>query len=122
VTFLPLDLSNPNSVENVLSHIDYAMQYGEDEEPKEVGASCLVCSPLPATLPDLMEGQAWISFHSFMEQDVKLTFSLLFTSAFVSHDRIPDCATYAPITVGTHLNLTFIMRRRTFSPRFTGAA
>jgi len=35
VTFLPLDLTNPNSIENVLSHIDYAMQYGEDEEPKE---------------------------------------------------------------------------------------
>jgi len=35
VTFLPLDLTDPNSIENVLSHIDYAMQYGEDEEPKE---------------------------------------------------------------------------------------
>jgi hypothetical protein len=44
VTFLPLDLTNPNSLENVLSHIDYTMQYGEDEEPKEVGAS-LVCAP-----------------------------------------------------------------------------
>jgi hypothetical protein len=118
VTFLPLDLTNPNSVENVLSHIDYAMQYGEDEEPKEVGASRLVCSPLPATLSGSMEGQAWITFHSFMEQYVKLTFTLLFTSAFVSYDRIPNCATYAPITAGT-----FIIRRRTFSPlRFPGAA
>ncbi|KAH9007113.1 ATP-binding protein Fet5 [Lactarius hatsudake] len=35
VTFLPLDLTNPDSIENVLSHIDYTMQYGEDEEPKE---------------------------------------------------------------------------------------
>jgi len=35
VTFLPLDLTDPNSIENVLSHIDYAMKYGEDEEPKE---------------------------------------------------------------------------------------
>ncbi|KAI0254266.1 ATP-binding protein Fet5 [Lactifluus subvellereus] len=35
VTFLPLDLTNPNSIENVLSHIDHTMQYGEDEEPKE---------------------------------------------------------------------------------------
>ncbi|KAI0285061.1 ATP-binding protein Fet5 [Russula aff. rugulosa BPL654] len=35
VTFLPLDLTNPNSIQNVLGHIDYAMQYGEDEEPKE---------------------------------------------------------------------------------------
>jgi hypothetical protein len=74
VTFLPLDLTNPNSIENVLSHIDYSMQYGEDEEPKEVGAS-LVCSPFPATLPGLVEGQAWIAFHSFMEQYVKLTVS-----------------------------------------------
>jgi hypothetical protein len=39
VTFLPLDLTNPDSIENVLSHIDYTMQYGEDEEPKEVGAT-----------------------------------------------------------------------------------
>ncbi len=39
VTFLPLDLTNPDSIENVLSHIDYTMQYGEDEEPKEVGTT-----------------------------------------------------------------------------------
>jgi hypothetical protein len=39
VTFLPLDLTNPDSIENVLSHIDYTMQYGEDEEPKEVGST-----------------------------------------------------------------------------------
>ena len=36
VSFLPLDLTNPDSIETVLSHIDYTMQYGEDEEPKEV--------------------------------------------------------------------------------------
>jgi hypothetical protein len=66
VTFLPLDLTNPNSIENVLGHIDYAMQYGEDEEPKEVGAS-LVRSPFPATLPGLMGGQAWIAFDSFVK-------------------------------------------------------
>lgn len=89
------------------------MQYGEDEEPKEVGASRLVCSPLPATLSGSMEGQAWITFHSLMEQYVMLTFALLFTSAFVSHDRISYCATYAPITAGTHLDSTFIMRRPT---------
>ena len=99
------------------------MQYGEDEEPKEVGALRLVRSPLPATLPGFMEGQAWITFYSFVEQYVKLTFFLLFTSVFVSHDRIPDCATYAPITADIHFNLTLIMRRRTFSPlRFSGAA
>lgn len=68
MTFLPLDLTNPNSVENVLSHIDLTMQYGEDEEPKEVGAS-LVFPPLPATLPHFTrKGQAWIAFHSFVEQ------------------------------------------------------
>jgi hypothetical protein len=36
VSFLPLDLSSPDSLETVVSHIDYTMQYGEDEEPKEV--------------------------------------------------------------------------------------
>ncbi|KAJ8502431.1 hypothetical protein ONZ45_g11755 [Pleurotus djamor] len=35
VSFLPLDLSSPDSLETVISHIDYTMQYGEDEEPKE---------------------------------------------------------------------------------------
>ncbi|KAH9951761.1 GPN-loop GTPase [Amylocystis lapponica] len=35
VSFLPLDLTSPDSIETVLSHIDYSMQYGEDEEPKE---------------------------------------------------------------------------------------
>lgn len=35
VSFLPLDLTNPDSIETVVSHIDYTMQYGEDEEPKE---------------------------------------------------------------------------------------
>ncbi|TFY78177.1 hypothetical protein EWM64_g5832, partial [Hericium alpestre] len=35
VSFLPLDLTNPDSIENVLSNIDFTMQYGEDEEPKE---------------------------------------------------------------------------------------
>lgn len=41
VSFLPLDLTNPDSIETVLSHIDYTMQYGEDEEPKEVRTSSL---------------------------------------------------------------------------------
>ena len=36
VSFLPLNLTEPDSIETVLSHIDYTMQYGEDEEPKEV--------------------------------------------------------------------------------------
>jgi len=35
VSFLPLDLTQQDSIETVLSHIDYSMQYGEDEEPKE---------------------------------------------------------------------------------------
>ncbi|KAA1466186.1 ATP-binding protein Fet5 [Dentipellis sp. KUC8613] len=35
VSFLPLDLTNPDSIETVLSNIDFTMQYGEDEEPKE---------------------------------------------------------------------------------------
>ncbi|KAG8744883.1 ATP binding protein [Ceratobasidium sp. 414] len=35
VSFLPLNLSSTRSLEAVLSHIDYTMQYGEDEEPRE---------------------------------------------------------------------------------------
>ncbi len=95
MTFLPLDLTNPNSIENVLSHIDYAMQYGEDEEPKEVGTS-LVCSPSPATLPGLMGGRAWIAFDSFVEQHVKLTISpsIHFFVGFI---------TAIPIAPPTHL-------------------
>lgn len=37
VAFLPLDLTDSDSLEYVLSSIDFTMQYGEDEEPKEVG-------------------------------------------------------------------------------------
>ena len=40
VSFLPLDATNEDSVNTVLSHIDNMMQYGEDEEPK-------VRAPLP---------------------------------------------------------------------------
>ncbi|KAF8639447.1 hypothetical protein AX16_010302 [Volvariella volvacea WC 439] len=35
VSFLPLDLTSSDSLETVISHIDYTMQYGEDEEPRE---------------------------------------------------------------------------------------
>jgi len=35
VSFLPLDLTDSDSLETVVSHIDFTMQYGEDEEPKE---------------------------------------------------------------------------------------
>ncbi|RDX53117.1 hypothetical protein K466DRAFT_577623 [Polyporus arcularius HHB13444] len=35
VRFLALDLTDPDSIETVLSHIDFVMQYGEAEEPKE---------------------------------------------------------------------------------------
>lgn len=36
VSFLPLDLTSTDSLETVVSHVDFIMQYGEDEEPKEV--------------------------------------------------------------------------------------
>ena len=39
VSFLPLDLTESDSLEAVISHIDYTMQYGEDEEPKEASVS-----------------------------------------------------------------------------------
>jgi len=35
VSFLPLDLTATSSLEDILSHIDYSIQYGEDEEPIE---------------------------------------------------------------------------------------
>ncbi|KAG8929868.1 ATP binding protein [Tulasnella sp. 418] len=39
VSFLPLDLTDPDSLEAILSHIDYTIQYGEDEEPLEVSTN-----------------------------------------------------------------------------------
>jgi hypothetical protein len=68
VTFLPLDLTNPDSIENVLSHIDYTMQYGEDEEPKEVGA--MHAAPVFPRLgyhPHGTTGVNCISFLPFIE-------------------------------------------------------
>lgn len=38
VSFLPLDLTSTESLETIVSHVDFIMQYGEDEEPKEVRA------------------------------------------------------------------------------------
>ncbi|EPQ28430.1 uncharacterized protein PFL1_04256 [Pseudozyma flocculosa PF-1] len=35
VSFMPLDVTSEESVGSILSHIDNAIQYGEDEEPKE---------------------------------------------------------------------------------------
>eukprot|EP01006_Ploeotia_vitrea_P023944 TRINITY_DN56630_c0_g1_i1.p1 TRINITY_DN56630_c0_g1~~TRINITY_DN56630_c0_g1_i1.p1 ORF type:complete len:204 (+),score=91.00 TRINITY_DN56630_c0_g1_i1:263-874(+) len=34
VSFIPLDASNPDTLEVVLQHVDHAIQYGEDMEPK----------------------------------------------------------------------------------------
>ncbi|RKO96200.1 GPNloop GTPase putative [Caulochytrium protostelioides] len=36
VSFVPLDITDEDSIELVLSHIDHALQYGEDVEPKEL--------------------------------------------------------------------------------------
>ena len=88
MTFLPLDLTNPNSVENVLSHIDLTMQYGEDEEPKEVGAPRwsfpLFLRPCPAS-----RGKDRRGLHFILSWNiVKLTVSpFLFTFALNSHDH-----------------------------------
>ncbi|CAO3648335.1 unnamed protein product [Mucor hiemalis] len=35
VRFIPLNITDEDSVEYVLSHVDNSMQYGEDLEPKE---------------------------------------------------------------------------------------
>lgn len=45
VSFLPLDLTSTESLEVVVSHIDFTMQYGEDEEPKEVSPLHLYLAP-----------------------------------------------------------------------------
>ncbi len=36
VSFVPLNITDDDSVELVLAHIDNAMQFGEDAEPKEL--------------------------------------------------------------------------------------
>jgi len=46
VQFLPLDVTDEDSVGVVLSHIDNAIQYGENEEPKEPKDVC--CCSLSA--------------------------------------------------------------------------
>jgi hypothetical protein len=38
VAFIPLDLTSTDSLEYLLSSIDFSIQYGEDEEPKEVSS------------------------------------------------------------------------------------
>ena len=35
VRFLPLDVSDEESIDDILLQIDAALQYGEDQEPKE---------------------------------------------------------------------------------------
>jgi hypothetical protein len=98
-------------MENVLSHIDYTMQYGEDEEPKEVGASP-VCTCCPATLVRFHgKKQAWIAllfFHG--TRCVKLILCLLFYS-LPSHDRILDDATYAYAVADAHLDVPLLSLR-----------
>ena len=37
VSFLPLDITDEDSVANVMQQVDNAIQFGEDAEPKEVG-------------------------------------------------------------------------------------
>lgn len=51
VSFMPVDVTNEDSVNTVLSHIDNMMQYGEDEEPKVRAFSRLRC---PAVVPDFV--------------------------------------------------------------------
>lgn len=36
VRFIPLNITDEDSVEYVLSHVDNSMQYGEDLEPKVI--------------------------------------------------------------------------------------
>jgi hypothetical protein len=36
VSFIPLNIRDEDSIELVVAHIDHAVQYGEDLEPKEI--------------------------------------------------------------------------------------
>lgn len=36
VSFVPLNIKEEESIELVLAHVDHAIQYGEDMEPKEL--------------------------------------------------------------------------------------
>ena len=59
MSFLPLDLSDTDSIDKVISHVDYTMQYGEDEEPKEVEGLSLyhdVCLPFSLQPRNMDEG------------------------------------------------------------------
>jgi hypothetical protein len=55
---LPLDVTDEDSVNTILSHIDNMMQYGEDEEPKmpkdmddgKSGASCCTAPADPQVI------------------------------------------------------------------------
>lgn len=35
INFIPLDIRDEDSIAYLLSHVDNAVQYGEDQEPKE---------------------------------------------------------------------------------------
>lgn len=45
VSFIPLNITDEDSVEYVLSTIDNAIQYGEDLEPKVKKEEFLPCQP-----------------------------------------------------------------------------
>jgi hypothetical protein len=54
VGFIPMDLSNEDSLDVVLQHVDHAMQYGEDLEPKGTVpylVGVCVCFSLPHPHP-----------------------------------------------------------------------
>ena len=53
VSFVPMNINDEESVELVLSHVDNAIQFGEDEEPKEPRVGCffiLLCDFEPLIL------------------------------------------------------------------------
>lgn len=76
VQFLPLDVTDEDSVGVVLSHLDNAIQYGEHEEPKEPAdvRSSLVLVALPFALRAgrraiLTSSRALIRFDSLVQMD-----------------------------------------------------
>lgn len=82
MSFLPLDLTDPDSIETVLSHIDYTMQYGEDEEPKEVRQI-----PLTEQIPGLLRRTLSTLFcsHKTLMKGTLRTWSNLGSDLLVCH-------------------------------------
>jgi hypothetical protein len=44
VSFLPLNITDEDSITTIMSHVDNALQFEEDQEPKEPKVIILLCA------------------------------------------------------------------------------